>query len=70
MNAQLRGHFRGRFTAAEPQLHSVLLEYSIELLSGLLGLSHRLNHSVYLFYVFFNLCPPNRRSPNTLGRVS
>ena len=45
MNAQLRGHFRGRFATAQPQLHSVLLEYLIELLSGLFGLGHRFNHT-------------------------
>jgi len=37
MNAQLGGHFRGRFAAVEPQFHSVLLERLSELLSCLLG---------------------------------
>src|ERR1035441_1289651 len=50
MKAQLRGHFRGRPAAIEPQLHSVLLERSIKLLTDLLRFDHRLIHSLIVFH--------------------
>src|SRR5664280_341954 len=50
MKAQLRGHFRGRPAAVEPQLHSVLLERSIKLLTDLLRFDHRLIHSLIVFH--------------------
>jgi hypothetical protein len=49
MNPQLGGHFRGRFAAIEPQLHSVLFESFVELLPGLLGLNHRCIHTGIIF---------------------
>src|SRR5271169_5676662 len=63
MDAQLRGHFRGRFAAVEPQLNGLAFEGFIELLSGLLGLDHRFTHTRLMALCLFYLCPSNRRSP-------
>ena len=49
MNPQLRGHFRGRFAAVEPELNSVLLEGLVKLLTGVLGLDHRCIHNCFVF---------------------
>jgi hypothetical protein len=48
MNPQLRGHFRGRFTAVEPEINSVLFEGLVELLLGLLGLDHKCIHNCFI----------------------
>ena len=45
MDAQLRGHFRGRSTAGAPKLNGLAFEGFIELLSRLLGLDHRFTHT-------------------------
>lgn len=63
MDAQLRGHFRGRFAAVEPQLNGLAFEGSIELPSGLLGLDHRFTHTRLVALCLFCLCSPDRRSP-------
>ena len=56
MDAQLRGHFRGRFAAVEPQLNGLAFEGFIELLSGLLGLDHRFTHTRLLALCLFCTC--------------
>jgi len=61
MKAPLRGHFRGRPAAAEPQLHSVLLERSIKLLTDLLRFDHRLIHSLTFSHCLF--LPVSAKSP-------
>src|ERR1022692_4256948 len=66
MDAQLRGHFRDRFAAIEPQLNSMAFEGFIELLSGLLGLDHRFTHTRLVALCLSYLCPSNRRSPTAL----
>ena len=48
MNPQLRGHFRGRLAAAEPELHGMLLKGLVKLLSDVLGLVHRCIHSCFV----------------------
>jgi hypothetical protein len=69
MDAQLRGHFRGRFAAVEPQLNGLAFEGFVELLSGMLGLDHRFTHTRLVALCLFYLCPSNRRSPRgTLRR--
>ena len=49
MNAQLRGHFRGRLAAVEPELNRVLFEGLVKLLPGLLGFNHRCIHTGIIF---------------------
>src|ERR1017187_10129794 len=65
MDAQLRGHFRGRFAAVEPQLNGLAFEGFVELLSGMLGLDHRFTHTRLVALCLFYLCPSNRRSPKS-----
>jgi hypothetical protein len=49
MNAQFRGHFRGRFAAVEPELNRVLFEGLVKPLPSLLGFNHWCIHTGIIF---------------------
>jgi hypothetical protein len=60
--------FRGRLAAVEPQLNGVLFELRIELLPGLLGLDHRLIHSLIFSHCLFLPVSAKSAQPQNLNR--
>jgi hypothetical protein len=67
MDAQLRGHFRGRFAAVEPKLNGLAFEDFIELPSRLLGLDHRFTHTRLMALCLFLPVSAKSAQPHIYG---